>query len=72
MDEPKTKLLCNTGINENFRIPGVDGTWRRTIITKKARGPKQYLVYGGVKGANDIEARYVPASTRVEMIEKGA
>ena len=70
MEEPRTKLLCNTGIGEHFRLPDEEGIWHRTAITKKQRGPKQYLVYGPSGDREGIRAIYVPASTRVELVEK--
>lgn len=70
MKESRTKFLCNTLIGEHFRMPDEEGIWQRTAITKKKRGPKQYLVYGPTEDREGIRAIYVPASTRVELMEE--
>lgn len=43
MDEPRTKLVCNLGLDEFFTYPDEEGTWRRTTQTTKLSGKKYYI-----------------------------
>ena len=43
MDETRTKLICNLGMDEFFKYPGEPGTWRRTPDTRMIRNRKYYI-----------------------------
>lgn len=68
MDEPRTKLVCNLGMDDFFRYPGEEGVWRRTPDSRMIMKRKFYICRKVDDYNKTLELQ---GGIRVELIEKG-
>lgn len=68
-DDTRTKLICNLRMDDFFKCPDRDGTWRRMNDTMVIDGKKHYRC----QNLDDTtKLRWLPGNARVELAEKGA